>query len=104
MASPSEVEKHKLHGPDREAVSGSIPGTADRLIHSAMLVEGEAVDLYHFTSVIMRSVDEVGRPPHRRDDVGGWSTRTARSASLRTMWSGALLILLGVFVARPASS
>jgi uncharacterized tellurite resistance protein B-like protein len=26
-----------------------------------MLVEGEAVDLYHFTSVIMRSVDEQGR-------------------------------------------
>jgi uncharacterized tellurite resistance protein B-like protein len=25
------------------------------------LVEGEAVDLYHFTSVIMRSVDEAGR-------------------------------------------
>jgi uncharacterized tellurite resistance protein B-like protein len=26
-----------------------------------MLVEGEAVDLYHFTSVIMRSLDEAGR-------------------------------------------
>jgi len=26
-----------------------------------MLVEGEAVDLYHFTSVIMRSVNEAGR-------------------------------------------
>ena len=36
-------------------------GTADRLIASAMLVEGEAVDLYHFTSVIMRSVNEEGR-------------------------------------------
>ena len=36
-------------------------GTADRLISSATRVEGEAVDLYHFTSVIMRSVNEEGR-------------------------------------------
>jgi uncharacterized tellurite resistance protein B-like protein len=57
---PSEVEKRKLHSLI-ESRFGLDPGTADRLIHSAMLVEGEAVDLYHFTSVIMRSVDEVGR-------------------------------------------
>src|SRR3979411_3423020 len=56
---PSEVEKHKLHGLI-ESRFGLDPGTADRLIHSAMLVEGEAVDLYHFTSVIMRSVEEAG--------------------------------------------
>ena len=31
------------------------------LIEAATLVEGEAVDLYHFTSVIMRVVDEPGR-------------------------------------------
>ena len=31
------------------------------MIASATLVEGEAVDLYHFTSVIMRSVNEEGR-------------------------------------------
>ena len=31
------------------------------MIASATLVEGEAVDLYHFTSVIMREVDEAGR-------------------------------------------
>jgi uncharacterized tellurite resistance protein B-like protein len=36
-------------------------GTADKLIASATLVEGEAVDLYHFTSVIMRTVDDEGR-------------------------------------------
>ena len=36
-------------------------GAADKLIASATLVEGEAVDLYHFTSVIMRSVDDAGR-------------------------------------------
>ena len=35
--------------------------TADRLIASATLVEGEAVDLYHFTSVIMRSLNDEGR-------------------------------------------
>src|SRR5260221_14305453 len=57
---PSEVEKHKLHGLI-ESRFGLDPGTADRLIHSATRVEGEAVDLYHFTSVIMRSVDEAGR-------------------------------------------
>jgi uncharacterized tellurite resistance protein B-like protein len=31
------------------------------LIASAMRVEGDAVDLYHFTSVIMRSLNEEGR-------------------------------------------
>jgi uncharacterized tellurite resistance protein B-like protein len=57
---PSELEKRKLHSLI-ESRFGLDPGTADKLIASATLVEGEAVDLYHFTSVIMRSVDEVGR-------------------------------------------
>jgi uncharacterized tellurite resistance protein B-like protein len=57
---PSEIEKRKLHGL-LESRFGLDPGTADQLIESAMLVEGEAVDLYHFTSVIMRSVNEEGR-------------------------------------------
>src|SRR3984957_14417769 len=57
---PSEVEKRKLHGL-LESHFALDPGTADRLIASATLVEGEAVDLYHFTSVIMRSVNEEGR-------------------------------------------
>jgi uncharacterized tellurite resistance protein B-like protein len=34
---------------------------AAELIREATLVEGEAVDLYRFTSLIMRSVDEDGR-------------------------------------------
>ncbi|MDU1808961.1 MAG: TerB family tellurite resistance protein, partial [Bradyrhizobium sp.] len=38
-----------------------ILGSADRLIAQAMLAEGDAVDLYRFTSVIMREVDEAGR-------------------------------------------
>lgn len=57
---PSEAEKRKLHGLI-EARFALDPGTADRLISQAMLAEGEAVDLYRFTSVIMREVDETGR-------------------------------------------
>ena len=57
---PTEAEKRKLHSLI-ESRFGLDRGTADHLIASATLVEGEAVDLYHFTSVIMRSVDEEGR-------------------------------------------
>lgn len=57
---PSEIEKRKLHSLI-ESRFNLDPGTADGLIRSAMLVEGEAVDLYHFTSVIMREVDDAGR-------------------------------------------
>ena len=57
---PSEVEKRKLHSL-LESHFQLDPGSADRLFASATLVEGEAVDLYHFTSVIMRSVDEQAR-------------------------------------------
>src|ERR1700676_4611979 len=57
---PSDIEKRKLHSL-LESSFGLDPGTADQLIASATLAEGEAVDLYHFTSVIMRSVNEEGR-------------------------------------------
>lgn len=57
---PSEMEKRKLHELI-ETRFGLDPGTADKLIASATLVEGEAVDLYHFTSVIMRSLNDEGR-------------------------------------------
>src|SRR5258708_13935323 len=57
---PSEAEKNKLHSLI-ESRFGLDPGTADQLIASATRVEGEAVDLYHFTSVIMRQVDQQGR-------------------------------------------
>ena len=56
----TEVEKRKLHSV-LESRFKLDPGTADQLIASATLVEGEAVDLYHFTSVIMREVNEEGR-------------------------------------------
>src|ERR1700748_2904137 len=57
---PSVAEKRKLHSLI-ESHFGLDRGTADELIASAMLVEGEAVELYPFTSVIMRSVNEGGR-------------------------------------------
>ena len=57
---PTEIEKRKLHGLIENRF-GLDKGTADQLIASATLVEGEAVDLYHFTSIIMRSVNEEGR-------------------------------------------
>ncbi|MBN8961791.1 MAG: TerB family tellurite resistance protein [Rhizobiales bacterium] len=57
---PSEVEKQKLHSV-LQARFQLDAATATQLIAEATLVEGEAVDLYHFTSVIMRSVDEEGR-------------------------------------------
>ena len=57
---PTAIEKRKLHSLI-ESRFGLDPGTADRLISSATRVEGDAVDLYHFTSVIMRSVNEEGR-------------------------------------------
>ncbi len=57
---PTQAERRKLHSLI-ESHFGLDHGTADRLIASATQVEGEAVDLYHFTSVIMRSLDEGGR-------------------------------------------
>lgn len=57
---PTQAEQGKLHSLI-ESHFGLDRGTADRLIADATQVEGEAVDLYHFTSVIMRSLDEDGR-------------------------------------------
>lgn len=57
---PSDTEKRKLHAL-LEYRFDLDPGTADRLIADATLIEGEAVDLYHFTSIIMREVNEEGR-------------------------------------------
>jgi uncharacterized tellurite resistance protein B-like protein len=57
---PSEAEARKLHSLI-ESHFALDRGSADRLIAVATRVEGEAVDLYHFTSVIMREVDQTGR-------------------------------------------
>lgn len=57
---PSDVEIRTLH----ELVEtrfGLDPGTANKLIMSATLAEGEAVDLYQFTSVLMRSLNDEDR-------------------------------------------
>jgi len=57
---PTQAEQSKLHNLIERHFKLD-RGTADRLIADATQVEGEAVDLYHFTSVIMRSLDEAGR-------------------------------------------
>jgi uncharacterized tellurite resistance protein B-like protein len=57
---PTPVEKRKLHSLIESSFKLD-PGTADRLIASATRAENDAVDLYHFTSVIMREVNEEGR-------------------------------------------
>ncbi|MEH6951546.1 TerB family tellurite resistance protein [Nitrobacter sp. NHB1] len=57
---PSDVEIRKLHELI-ESRFGLTPGTADKLIASAALEEGEAVDLYRFTSVLMRSLNDEDR-------------------------------------------
>jgi uncharacterized tellurite resistance protein B-like protein len=57
---PSAGERRKLHSLI-ELRFGLDPGSADRLIAQAMLAEGDAVDLYRFTSVIMRELDEADR-------------------------------------------
>jgi uncharacterized tellurite resistance protein B-like protein len=57
---PSDVEMRKLHELI-ESRFGLDPGTANKLITSATLAEGEAVDLYQFTSVLMRSLNDEDR-------------------------------------------
>ena len=57
---PSAIEKRKLHSLIESRFKLD-PGTADALIASATRAENDAVDLYRFTSVIMREVDEEGR-------------------------------------------
>ena len=57
---PTAVERRKLHSLIETSFKLD-PGTADRLIASATQAENDAVDLYRFTSVIMREVDEGGR-------------------------------------------
>lgn len=57
---PTEAERQKL----RSLLATRFEldeASVDELIESATRVEGEAVDLYRFTSRIMRSVDDKGR-------------------------------------------
>jgi uncharacterized tellurite resistance protein B-like protein len=57
---PTAKEKRKLHSLIETRFKLD-SGTADQLIATATRAEGDAVDLYRFTSVIMREVDEAGR-------------------------------------------
>lgn len=57
---PSEAEKQKLHAL-LQSRFGLDPPAVAQLIAAATRMEDEAIDLYHFTSIIMRSVDEDGR-------------------------------------------
>jgi uncharacterized tellurite resistance protein B-like protein len=57
---PSDAETKELHLLIEQRFELD-PGTADRLIDAATQVEGEVVDLYHYTSRLMRALDERGR-------------------------------------------
>jgi uncharacterized tellurite resistance protein B-like protein len=57
---PTDAETSKLHALLEQRFELD-PGAADRLIAAATEVEGEAVDLYHYTSRLMRALDERGR-------------------------------------------
>jgi uncharacterized tellurite resistance protein B-like protein len=57
---PTAIEQRKLHSLIETRFKLD-PGAADQLIASATRAEGDAVDLYRFTSVIMREVNEEGR-------------------------------------------
>src|SRR3979490_2849750 len=57
---PSAIEKRKLHSLIETRFKLD-RGPADRLIALGTRAEGDAVDLYHFTSVIMREVNEQAR-------------------------------------------
>jgi uncharacterized tellurite resistance protein B-like protein len=56
----SAVERSKLHAM-LERQFGLDPAATEMLVADATEAEHEAVDLYHFTSVINRSLDEDGR-------------------------------------------
>ncbi|MBV1698357.1 MAG: TerB family tellurite resistance protein [Hyphomicrobiales bacterium] len=56
----SQQERAKLHSVVKRGFSLD-DRLVDELIEKATLAENEAVDLYHFTSLLNRSLDEPGR-------------------------------------------
>jgi uncharacterized tellurite resistance protein B-like protein len=56
----SPAERTRLHDVLKHRFDLDEPGTA-RLIDAAIAADNEAVDLYHFTHLINRSLDEDGR-------------------------------------------
>jgi uncharacterized tellurite resistance protein B-like protein len=56
----SDLERAKLHSVIKRRF-GLDDATTEELLAEATEAEHEAVDLYHFTSLLMRSLDEYGR-------------------------------------------
>jgi uncharacterized tellurite resistance protein B-like protein len=56
----SDIERTKLHAVLKRCFDLD-DATADELVTKATAAEQEAIDLYHFTSVLNRSLDEAGR-------------------------------------------
>ena len=56
----SDIERDQLHGIIKRQF-GLDEATTDELVAEAAEAEHEAIDLYHFTSLISRSLDEDGR-------------------------------------------
>jgi uncharacterized tellurite resistance protein B-like protein len=56
----SELERDKLHAVIKRRF-GLDEATTDELVAEATEAEHDAIDLYHFTSLINRSLDEDGR-------------------------------------------
>jgi uncharacterized tellurite resistance protein B-like protein len=56
----SELERDKLHAVIKRQF-GLDEATTDELVAEATEAEHDAIDLYHFTSLINRSLDEDGR-------------------------------------------
>ena len=56
----SDVERHKLHTIIKRQF-GLDEATTDELLVEATQAENASIDLYHFTSLINRSLDEDGR-------------------------------------------
>jgi uncharacterized tellurite resistance protein B-like protein len=56
----TDAKRGKLHA-ILEAQYGLDPGATDELIAEATQDDREAVDFYHFTSLLMRTLDEAGR-------------------------------------------
>jgi uncharacterized tellurite resistance protein B-like protein len=58
--SVSDVERDKLHAVIKQHFNLD-DGAADALVAKATVAEQEAIDLYHFTAGLNRTLDEVGR-------------------------------------------
>ena len=56
----SQAERDKLHAIVKRRF-GLDDGATDELIDKATVAEQEAIDLYHFTSLLNRTLDEEGR-------------------------------------------